>query len=219
MPSDGNITKSQELVDDGTVGAGIIPPPSISETQTVAVLLTDDIGYHRQKTRVLHNDAEQLHQKSHYAEWGVRTSERGRSSTQEMLEELSDLGFAWRHIAALVGVSVPAVQKWRRGERTTGQNRQKVASLLAACNLVVEHYGVQEVASWFEMPLLPGVPATPVDLWSTGRTDLVFDYASGHLGPEQVLTIWDGQWRERYRSDFEKFRAGDGQLSIRLKDR
>jgi hypothetical protein len=219
MPSDGNAAKSHELVDNGTVGAGIAPPPSISETQTVAVLLTEDIGYQRQQTKVLYQDAEQLHQKSHYVEWVVRTSERGRSSTQEMLEELSGLGFAWRHIAALVGVSVPAVQKWRRGERTTGQNRQKVASLLAACDLVVEHYGVQEVASWFEMPLLTSVPVTPVDLWSAGRPDLVFDYASGHLEPEQVLTTWDVQWRERYRSDFESFRADDGQLSIRLKDR
>lgn len=219
MPSDANTTKQQELVDDGTAGANIAPPPSISETQTVAVLLTDDIGYHRQTTRVLHKDAEELHHKSHYAEWTVRTSERGRSSTKEILEELFELGFAWRHIAALVGVSVAAVQKWRRGEGTSGQNRQKVASLLATCDLVADHYGVHEVASWFEMPLLPGVPVTPVDLWAAGRTDLVFDHASGHMDPEQVLTNWDGQWRERYRSDFETYRAGDGQLSIRLRDR
>ena len=84
---------------------------------------------------------------------------------------------------------------------------------------MTDHYGVQEIASWFEMPLLSGAPVTPIDLWAGGRSDLVFDYASGHSDSEQVLTSWDPRWRERYRSDFEVFRAGDGQLSIRPKER
>lgn len=32
-----------------------------------------------------------------------------------MLSDLAELGFAWRDIARLVKVSVPAVQKWRKG--------------------------------------------------------------------------------------------------------
>lgn len=122
-------------------------------------------------------------------------------------------------MARLVGVSVPAAQKWRRGERMTVENRHKVASLLAGCDLVSEHYGIQEVASWFEMPLQHGVPVSSVDLWAGGRPDLVFDYASGHTDGDQILTAWDPEWRDRYRSDFEGFRAGDGQLSIRPKER
>ncbi|MGH3771603.1 MAG: hypothetical protein ACRDRW_09445 [Pseudonocardiaceae bacterium] len=161
---------------------------------------------------------DELHQQSRYAEWNARTNTRGRASTQQMLDELAALGFAWRDVAKLVGVSVAAIQKWRRGEGVTGANRQKVASLLAACDLACEHCGIQEVASWFEMPLRLGVPVTPVDLWACGRSDLVLNFASGHADSEQVLTGWDSRWRDRYRSDFDVFRGADGQLSIRPED-
>jgi len=205
--------------ESGTAGTEIKPPPPLSETRTVAKVITEDIGVVRQQARELHDVAGKMHRRSHYLEWTAGTSHRGRSSAQDLLQELADLGFAWRDVARLVGVSVPAVQKWRRGEGSTGENRHKVASLLAACDLVAEHYGIREVASWFEMPLLVGVPVTPIVLWAEGRPDLVFDYASGHTDPEQILTSWDPQWRERYRSDFEVFRADDGQLSIRPKER
>ncbi|HSV66376.1 MAG TPA: transcriptional regulator [Mycobacteriales bacterium] len=182
-------------------------------------MITEDIGVIRQQARDLHEATGELHQRSHYDEWTARTTQRGRSSTRELLDEFAELGFAWRDVARLVGVSVPAIQKWRRGEGTTGENRHKVASLLAACDLVADHYGIREVASWFEMPLLAGVPVTPIELWAGCRPDLVFDYASGHTDSEQVLTSWDTTWRQRYRSDYEVFRAGDGELSIRPKER
>lgn len=214
------IDRNQELLEPGTVGADINPPPLLTETKTVATtVLTEDIGYIRKRARNLHEETDELHQQSHYAEWNARTNQQGRTSTQEMLDELANLGFAWRDLAKLLGVSVPAIQKWRRGEGTTGENRQKVASLLAGCDLVSAHYGIQEIVSWFEMSMQLGVPVTPIDLWASGRPDLVFDFASGHLDSEQILTAWDPKWRDRYRSDFEVFRAGDGYLSIRQKER
>ena len=211
--------RAEVLLELGTAGAEIRPPPALPETRTVVKVLTEDIGTIRQEARDLHEATGELHQRSHYVEWTARTNQRGRSSTQDLLEELADLGFAWRDVARLVQVSVPAIQKWRRGEGTTGANRHKVAGLLAACDLVSQHYGIREVASWFEMPLLFGVPVTPVDLWAAGRPDLAFDYASGHTGSEQILTAWDPHWRDQYQSEFEVFRAGDGQLSVRPKVR
>lgn len=214
------IDRNQDLLEPGTAGTEINPPPPLTETRTVVTtVLTEDIGYIRKRARNLHEETDELHQQSHYAEWNARTNQRGRTTTREMLDELAGLGFAWRDLAKLVGVSVPAIQKWRRGEGTTGENRQKVASLLAACDLVSEHYGIKEIASWFEMPMQLGVPVTPIDLWASGRSDLVFDFASGHSESEQIFTAWDPQWRDRYRSDFEVFRAGDRNLSIRQKER
>ncbi|MGH3683562.1 MAG: hypothetical protein ACRDQY_24870 [Pseudonocardiaceae bacterium] len=215
MPSDRN----RDLLEPGTAGSHINPPPPLTTTKTVVTVLTEEVGYIRQQARNLHEATGELHQQSQYADWNDRTNTRGRASAQEMLDELARLGFAWRDVAKLVGVSVAAIQKWRRGEGTTGENRQKVASLLAACDLVCEHYGIQEVSSWFEMPLQLGVPVTPIDLWACGRSDLVLDFASGHTDSEQVLTDCDPRWRDRYRSDFEAFRAADGQLSIRPKAR
>ncbi|MFF2816344.1 hypothetical protein ACFVT9_12570 [Kitasatospora cineracea] len=134
-----------------------------------------------------------------------------------MLDELSDLGFAWRDVARMLGVSVAAVQKWRRGDGVTGNNRRNIASLLAVCDMTTSHYGVDEIASWFEMPLVSGCPITPIDLYAQARPDLVFDYASGHSDPEQVLSNLDPEWREHSRSSFEVFEAADGELAIRPK--
>ncbi|WP_271403832.1 hypothetical protein [Kocuria palustris] len=134
-----------------------------------------------------------------------------------MLAELADLGFAWRDIARMVGVSVPAVQKWRRGEKASGDSRSRLASLLAACDLIAGRYLIDEIASWFEVPLSSSAPVTPIVLYSANRADLVFEFASGHVDPEALLSEFDPDWRERHRSDFEVFEAGDGNRSIRMK--
>jgi hypothetical protein len=218
MPTEALASAPDEIVDNGTAGLNIALPPPVSETQTVSKVLTERIGCLRRQARVLNQEIDEHHQRSHFKEWRDRTSRRGLSSPVDMLDELAELGFAWRDIARAVGVTVQAIQKWRRGARMTGENRHRLAGLLAACDLVAEDYEVHEVASWFEMPMLEAVPVTPIDLWATRRPDLVFEYASGHAGAEQILTTWDPEWREHYRSDFEVFRAGDGQLSIRPKD-
>lgn len=101
----------------------------------------------------------------------------------------------------------------------TGANRLRLASLLAACDLIVRHYAVDEIASWFEMPLTTECPITPIDLYADQQPKLLFDYASGHGHPEQVLSEFVPDWRERYRSDFEVYEAMDGELAIRPKDK
>jgi hypothetical protein len=179
--------------------------------------LTENIGFPRSYTRTIHEGVGSLHRKSTFAEWNNRTNQRSRSGVHDILSELADLGFAWRDLARLVGVSVPAIQKWRRGEGTTGENRRKVASLIAACDMIAQNFGIQEVSSWMEMPVLDDVPITPMDLWIAERVDLVFDLASGHVDAEQIVTALDHDWRTRHRSDFEVFKASDGQLSIRPK--
>lgn len=205
------------LTDPGTVGRDVLGPPDISETRIQAHLLTEDIGGDRQAARDLNERYGDLHKRSHLVEWRTRTAERAQASVSAMLSDLADLGFSWRDVARLVGVSVPAVQKWRRGEKASGDSRLRVAGLLAACDLIAQHYMVEEVASWFEMPLVRGVPVTPIDLYAADQVPIVFDFASGHSDPEALLTEFDPAWRERYRSDFEVFEAGDGNLSIRPK--
>lgn len=163
------------------------------------------------------DDVDDLHKRTHEDEWRTAAAERGKASVTSMLTELADLGFAWRDIARMVGVSVPAVQKWRKGEKASGDSRIRIASLLAACDLITSHYMVDEIASWFEMPLSSPAPVTPIVLYSANRADLVFEYASGYVDPEALLSEFDPDWRERYRSDFEVFEAGDGNRSIRMK--
>jgi transcriptional regulator with XRE-family HTH domain len=181
--------------------------------------LTEDVGGNRSEARILHEEFGDLHQRSHDAEWRATTAERAKSSVTTLLSDLSDLGFAWRDVARLVGVSVPAVQKWRKGEKASGENRLRLAGILAACDIITEHYMVEEIASWFELPLSSSAPVTPLDLYAHERADLVFEFASGHVDPETLLDQFEPDWRERYRSDYEVFEAADGHRSIRAKDR
>lgn len=152
-----------------------------------------------------------------YSEWPAATNERAKGSVAAILNELADLGFAWRHIARLGGVSVPAVKKWRKGDEASGEGTKKLASLLAACDLIVSSYTIEDVASWFEAPLSSSAPVMPIDLLTDGRPDLLFEFANGYTDPEAILSQFDPDWRERYRSDFEVFEASDGIRSVRQK--
>lgn len=210
-----NPAVASALTKRGTASTSITTP-KLSETK-LAARVTENVGGGRNEARILNQEYDDLHQQSHDVEWRAATAGRAKSGAASMLSNLADLGFAWRDIARLVGVSVPAVQKWRKGERASGDSRQKLASLLAACDLIAEHYMVEDIASWFEMPLSPLAPVTPIVLYANGRADLVFEFSSGHTDPEVLLTQFDPDWRERYRSDFEVFDAGDGNQSIRMK--
>ena len=205
--------------DRGTAGSGITRPPRPSTTRSTALLLTEDADRLRSQVRELGTDVGETHQRTYQHEWQVRTQQWAVSGMSEMLGQLADLGFSWRDVARMVGVSVASVQKWRKGENVAGTNRHKVASLLAACDFIAAHYCVQDIAQWFETPVIEGAPTTPVDFWADGNYLLVFEYVTQHVTPEQAMNDFMPEWREHFSSGFESFVAGDGDMSIRAKER
>lgn len=190
-------------------------------TSTSASQLFDpaeEAGSLRSTTKHMHESSSKAHRRELFLSWQRRATERGKLAPTVLLEEIADLGFAWRDVARMIGVSVPAVQKWRRSGGVSGLNRLRLAGLLALCDEITERYHIQEVASWFEMPLMSGVPVTPIDLYAKERPGLVLEHASGHGDDmEQILTAYDPEWRERFRSDFEVYVDVDGDMSIRPK--
>ncbi|WP_234016885.1 hypothetical protein [Streptomyces sp. LaPpAH-108] len=190
-----------------------------SPTETTARQLTEEAGSFRTLTRGIAEKSAEYHKHLSFKEWQNRTNQRGRQAPKALLEEIAELGFAWRHIASMMDVSVPAVQKWRRSGGITGENRRHLASILALCDMITECYPVEDIASWFEMPISSLAPVTPIDLFSEGRLDLVLEYANGHESDsEKILTDYDPDWRDRYSSVFEVYRDSDGEMSIRPKD-
>jgi transcriptional regulator with XRE-family HTH domain len=187
-------------------------------TQTTATL-TDHAGHLRERVQLLRQDVEKAHQDTIMVEWRLLSNRRAALSVKSLLQEISDLGFAWRDVARLMGVSVAAVQKWRKGESATGANRRKLATLLAACDLISTHYLIQELASWFETPIVEAAPITPLDLWLTGNQKLFFEHAASHQDPIDTMNSFDPDWKEKYRSRFESFRDDDGNLGLRMKER
>lgn len=198
----------------GTAADRVVPQQAVPATQT-AMELTQDSGWKRGVARLDSQEADGFHRNSIFEEWNQRTAIRARTAPGTLLEELGALGFSWRDVARMIGVSVPAVQKWRRGAGVTGENRGGLAALAAACDLIGEHYLVEDIASWFEVPILRGTPVTPIDLYASKRSDLVFEAANGHASPEDILNLFEPDWREHYRTSFEVFRAADGKPAIR----
>ncbi len=203
-----------------TAASGLATPDITRQaTQTISTMFLSEVDNLRYRTRVVTSQADDLLQTVYMRDWRLRAQERAELSVKTLLDQLADLGFAWRDLARLVGVSVPAIQKWRKGGSTMPENRQRLAQLLAACDLIIQHRSTADIGQWFEMPLLQEVPVTPIDLWAEGQYTLVFEHALEHRESEYILSRFQPDWRERYASDFETFVAGDGQLSIRMRER
>ncbi len=148
----------------------------------------------------------------------VQAQSLSGSPVTQLLDELADAGLAWRQIAMLVGVSVPAIRKWRQGGTVTGPNRLRLAHVVALLRWISNENLIDDPASWLEMPLVAGVSVSRFDLLVDGREDLVVSSLIGkETPPESLLDRYDPAWRTRFDSDFEVFTADDGLRSIRFK--
>lgn len=199
--------------------------PDQPVTRTIADLVEDvawlnsQVHDHHQNAAELHSRTSQLHTDALAEMLRTHAGAVASRPLTELLAELGDQGFAWRDIARLVGVSVPALRKWRQGEQATGENRLRVARLVGLCDLLKERGLIDDPASWLELPLVYDVPVSGIDLLAAGRTDLLFRRALHHdTDPEAILDEFDPDWRTTYRGAFEVFEAEDGLPGLRIRD-
>lgn len=214
------------LIVDETTGSTIGRGVTRDQTRTISDLVEDVeyIGFLRNQARVLVNDSNYVHETTDQMH-GHRINELLRSLTTQLtqepllslLENLSDLGFSWRSVARLAGVSIPALRKWRRGESASGENRYRVARVVAFCELVGERYFIDNIAGWLETPIHSDAPVSGLDLLAEDRFDLALRLAGDQsTDPEQILDEVRPDWRERYSSEVEVFIASDGLPALRL---
>lgn len=211
------------LTSDRTLitGAETTAPEQVTRTRTIDDLV-EEAGLLRSQTRLLGDDvaetnrrASEVHRQAVARQLDAKARGLAKGGMGKLLNELADYGFAWRDIAALARVSVPAVRRWRQGETPTGEHLLEVARLMALVETMRNDHLVSDVASWMEMPLAPEAPLTGIDLAASGRLQEVVDVAAGHSTGEAVLDQWQPGWREKYRSDYEVFEAPDGELGTR----
>lgn len=217
---------SEVIFDDRTRTSADTPTSAeVSQTRTIGDLV-EDVGLLRSHTRLLGDDVAetsrhvgQIHHDAFRRQMDDKARQAAGRAPQDMLSELADRGFAWRDIAALVGVSVPALRRWRQGEPPTGEHRLGVARVLAFVEILEVDHIISAPASWMEMPLSPDAPVSGIDLAAAGRFEDLLDLAAGHASAGEVLDRWQPDWRTRYRSDFEVFEASDGEPGIRPRRR
>lgn len=205
-------------------GASVRPYEGVEAPTRTITEAVESTGYLRNLTGLLVDDSLDLHRRvgqRHSEELDVHlrslANQRVREELSALLEELSGFGFSWRDIARTSQVSVPALRKWRLGAPATGENRKRVATMVAFCEIAREEYLISEVAGWLEAPVHPDAPTTPMDMIANDRWDLVLRLASTHgEDPEVVLEEFEPGWRKRYGSSVEVFTGPDGLPGVRL---
>jgi len=202
-------------------GAGTSAPEQVTRTRTIDDLV-EEAGLRRTHTRLLGYDLaerarrdRELHQQMVNRQLDAKALRLAKGGMSRLLNELADCGFAWRDIASVARVSVPAVRRWRQGEAPTGEHLLDVARIVALVETLRHDHLVMDVASWMEMPLAQGAPQTAIDLAAAGRLADVVDVAAGHATGETALDLWQPGWRQACQSDFEVFEAPDGQPGLR----
>ena len=224
MTMTSGLSTSTDESTGASIGLGVTTD---QPTRTILELVADveEAGFYHNFAQILVEDSSEMREATgqlhgHRVDELLRTltTHRTRHAYSETLEELSALGFSWKAVARLAGVSVPAVRKWRQGESApSGDNRRRIARLASFCELVEEQYAIRDVAGWLETPLHSDAPVTGLDLLEEERFDLALRLASdGGTDPELILDEVRPDWRERYSSQVEVFMASDGMLALRL---
>jgi hypothetical protein len=160
-------------------------------------------------------DVGETHRQALELQLNILGRQLAKHDPRDTLNSLADIGFAWRDVARLVGVSVPAVRRWRQGEPPTGPHLFAIGRLAAFIEILNRDHMVTNPVPWLEMPLSDEVPLTGIDVAAAGHYEELIDLAADHMGPEDLLTRLNPNWREDMRSDVEVFRAEDGELGLR----
>jgi hypothetical protein len=211
---------------DGTVNSAVVAPEQPTATSITSLTKTLDASeFFDLKVEALEDAQIEVEEagadlrKSYLSEWRERCTKWGKRGHKEMLNTLWTDGFAWVDIARSLGVSVPAIQKWRGSDtKPSPDNFRKIRDFMAAYEMLCSHNSGREIADWFEIPIVSGTPVTPFDIWRTSKPDDFFLFAFGKKTEEETMDAFEPDWREKYLNDGFAFIQGeDGHLSITTK--
>lgn len=211
------MSNTELLTGDRTRAESVFAPVIDRPTRTSQDELVERAGFFHSMTRVLSDGAADLHRRTIEIQLRSRSEEAAKRAAPDLLNELADVGLAWRDIARLTGVTVPAVRKWRQGDPPTGAHRKAIAGLLAFIDVLRSDHQIVDVPSWLEMALIDS-SVTGLDVYAAGLVEPLVMHAAGHISAEQLLDQYDPSWRRAIDSRFEIITAADGRAAIRLRD-
>lgn len=211
------MTDLYDLLDaSGTETTALRPPVPLDHTRSSADLLADDAGWLRHWSRAVNGTVVTLHDDALSLQLEARTNELKKRPLVDLLDECATRGFAWRDVARILKVSVPALRKWREGGGIDGAHRFTLSRLVAFCVIAESEHGVSDVAGWLEQPLVSRCPVTGLDLAADERFEDLLALASGQIAPESVLDEAQPGWRDAPDDGAEVFIAADGLPGIRI---
>lgn len=148
-----------------------------------------------------------------------KTEDRARLGLVQLLTELTaGYGLGWSDIARLVGVSVPAVRKWRRGGDITTSRYQSISRLAAFLDLLEEEE-IRDPATWLNLPLddlgeeITSGAVTKKDIYVTGGVIDLLAFAKRYISHDELLSRITTRARTGAFSN-RVIKAPDGNLSV-----
>ncbi len=125
-----------------------------------------------------------------------------------------DLGAGQLLTARALGVTPTAVRKWRRGEAARSEHRSHLSEFAAMCALLGDA-GMHDPAGWLDIPISSQSTLKPLDLFTSGRSDLVVLLGSQLADPQETLDSFNPRWREEFPTDpdYEVVTLADGSRS------
>lgn len=209
------MTVSERSWPTGTSAGGVSPYSPAAASETRALSLRAD--YLCTEVDVLGGEMHELHGEIREHDLADRTLEKSKQSVPSLLEELTAVrGMGWSDVAEVVGVSVSAIRKWRKGGAAAPESRRRLAQIAALLDVLEEKGAIDDPAGWMEMDfsLDPGYFIRPLDVYLEGHVTALIELAEQRQTITQVLDRVRPNWREN-RSNFEVFLDADGQRSIR----
>lgn len=207
---------STQLTTEPTSAASVHTLHIDQPTRISPDVMASRAGALRSGVGILSQDVAQVHGDSLRLQLESRTAEAAKRAPTDLLSELADSGFSWTSIARIVGVSIPAMRKWRRGEAAAGPNRQKLARLVALVAVLESDHLISDVASWLDIPLA-GSSFTGIDVLAAESVYDLVEYAARHIESAELLDRCLPDWRNSLGNRFEVYRAGDGERAIRMR--
>ncbi len=161
-------------------------------------------------------DVAQAHHNSLRFQLDSHAEAAARKAPVQLLDHLAEWGFSWTSIANVLGVSIPAVRKWRQGNPLSGENRRNLAQLVAFVGVLEEDYLIRDSASWLDMPLAES-GFTGIDVLASGHILELMQYAAGRINSHDLLDSALPTWRDNQDERFEVYEAPDGKRAIRMR--
>lgn len=198
-----------------TAALAITPP----YTPPTTAALIPQVAALRYEADLIQAKTVSLDRRVHEVDLDRRTDEWQMKGVLSLLTAISERwGMGWSELARTVGVSVPALRKWRLGESASPANRRALARLAATLEMLSDQFMIEDPASWLEIPLADSTLSL-VDAYAAGRQDLVIEYAGRRIdSAEQLLAEFAPNWQAGLDARFETYPASDGHRAIRERD-
>lgn len=161
------------------------------------------------------------HEQQHGLEIEKRFGVYRNTDAKTLLTTLATkYGYAWADVARMLGVSVPAIRKWRFDGGASAENTTRLATLLAFSDCLAGAAKRIQPAAWMLRPLLPEYTVTPRDLYSRENAPALLDLALGATDVREALSRLQPDWETRYDAHgFQVERFQDGSYGITARER